>query len=59
MIIKHSDLINTLIVCVGGFGFIAGLLRYVDDWRENEKKNLLSFLLLRHYGKPFQEELLQ
>lgn len=36
--IKHSDLINTLIVCVGGFGFIAGLLRYVDDWREKTKR---------------------
>lgn len=36
--IKHSDLINTLIVCVGGFGFIAGLLRYVDDWREKRKE---------------------
>ncbi len=31
---KHTELINTLIGCVGGLGLIAGLLRYVDDWRE-------------------------
>ena len=43
MIIKHSDLINTLIVCVGGFGFIAGLLRYVDDWREKRKEKPIEF----------------
>ena len=41
--IKHTDLLNTLIACVGGLGLIAGLLRYVDDWREKRKEKPIEF----------------
>ena len=44
--IKHTDLINTLIACVGGLGLIAGLLRYVDDWREKRKERPIEFSIL-------------
>ena len=44
--IKHTDLINTLIACVGGLGLIAGLLRYVDDWREKRKERPIEFSVL-------------
>lgn len=44
--IKHTDLINTLIACVGGLGLIAGLLRYVDDWREKRKEKPIEFSAL-------------
>ncbi len=44
--IKHTDLLNTLIACVGGLGLIAGLLRYVDDWREKRKEKLIEFSVL-------------
>ena len=44
--IKHTDLINTLIACVGGLGLIAGLLRYVDDWREKRKEAPIEFSVL-------------
>ena len=48
--IKHTDLINTLIACVGGLGLIAGLLRYVDDWREKRKERPIEFWILEGYG---------
>ena len=41
--LKHTELINTLIGCVGGLGLIAGLLRYVDDWREKRKEKPIEF----------------
>lgn len=41
--LKHTELINTLIACVGGLGLIAGLLRYVDDWREKRKERPIEF----------------
>lgn len=44
--IKHTDLLNTLIACVGGLGLIAGLLRYVDDWREKRKERPIEFSVL-------------
>ena len=44
--IKHTDLLNTLIACVGGLGLIAGLLRYVDDWREKRKEKPIEFSVL-------------
>lgn len=44
--LKHTDLLNTLIACVGGLGLIAGLLRYVDDWREKRKEKPIEFSVL-------------
>ena len=44
--LKHTDLINPLIACVGGLGLIAGLLRYVDDWREKRKERPIEFSVL-------------
>lgn len=41
--LKHTELINTLIGCVGGLGLIAGLLRYVDNWREQRKEKPIEF----------------
>lgn len=51
--IKHTDLINTLVACVCGFGFIAGLLRYVDDWREARKKEPLPFSITSALWEAF------
>lgn len=51
--IKHTDLINTLIGCVGGLGLIAGLLRYVDDWREKRKEKPIEFSVLEAMWEAF------
>lgn len=44
--IKHTELVNTIVACVLGLGFIAGLLRYVDDWREKRKDHPIEFSIL-------------
>lgn len=50
---KPTELINTLVVFVGGFGLIAGMIRYVDDWREKRKERPIEFSVMDALWESF------
>ena len=50
---KPTELINTLVAFVGGFGLIAGMLRYVDDWREKRKERPIEFSVMDALWESF------
>ena len=51
--LKDTELWNTLVVYVGGFGLIAGLLRYVDDWREKRNERPIPFSIIEALWEGF------